>query len=149
MRVFNPQLVKRDVNYAVYAPQVTAAPTVVDVLHRVNIARMAHGLLPLARHDGLATSAQVWAEHLRDTNTFEHGAWAERISEHYAHWRTIGENIAGGYTTAQDAVAAWMASEGHRANILNADFEEAGVGYAEGGYYGKYYVMDYGARFKS
>ena len=135
--------------YTVYAPQVTAAPTVADVLYRVNIARMAHGLAPLTRHDGLATSAQRWAEHLRDTNTFEHGAWAERISEYYAHWRTIGENLAAGYVTAQDAVDGWMDSDGHRANILNAEFEEAGVGYAAGGYYRHYYVMDYGARFKS
>ena len=136
-------------NYTVYAPQVTLAPTAADVLHRVNIARMAHGMAPLARHDGLAQAAQVWAEHLRDTNTFEHGAWAERISEHYANWRTIGENLAAGYVTAQAAVDAWMDSPGHRANILNANFEEAGVGYAVGGYYRHYYVMDYGARFKT
>ena len=135
--------------YTVYMPQVVNAPTPAKLLHGVNSARVAHGLAPLAKHDGLTRAAQQWAEHLRDTNTFEHGAWAERITAQYPHWRTIGENLAAGYVTAQDAVDGWMDSDGHRANILNAEFEEAGVGYAEGGYYGKYYVMDYGARFKS
>ena len=135
--------------YTVYAPQVTTAPTVADVLHRVNIERIEHGFAPLAYHSGLTTSAQMWAEYMRDNGIFEHGAWAERISEQYEHWRTIGENIAGGYVTAQAAVDAWMDSPGHRANILNANFDEAGVGYAVGGYYRHYYVMDYGARFKT
>ena len=45
-------------------------------------------------------------------------------------WRTIGENIASGQRTAQEAVQGWLDSPGHCANIMNAAFAEMGVGYA-------------------
>jgi len=39
-----------------------------------------------------------------------------------------GENIAAGYSTAAEAVAGWMSSEGHRDNLLNPGFTEIGLG---------------------
>lgn len=39
-----------------------------------------------------------------------------------------GENIAVGQTTPASVVKAWMASEGHRMNILNEDYKAIGVG---------------------
>lgn len=39
-----------------------------------------------------------------------------------------GENIARGQTSPQEVVSAWMASEGHRENILNGAFTHLGVG---------------------
>jgi uncharacterized protein YkwD len=47
-------------------------------------------------------------------------------------YRTAGENIAwgtSGYLTPQMVVEGWMKSDGHRANILKADFTNLGVGY--------------------
>jgi uncharacterized protein YkwD len=44
----------------------------------------------------------------------------------------VGENIAwgtGGYGVARETMNGWLHSPGHRANILNADFAELGVGY--------------------
>jgi len=38
-----------------------------------------------------------------------------------------GENIAFGYSSAAEVVAAWMNSPGHRANILSPFFTEIGV----------------------
>ncbi|MEU4608537.1 CAP domain-containing protein [Kribbella sp. NPDC023972] len=43
-----------------------------------------------------------------------------------------GENIAAGYESAQEVVAAWMKSEGHRKNILNCRFTSIGIGYDPG-----------------
>lgn len=40
---------------------------------------------------------------------------------------SYGENIAYGYANAAAAMAAWMNSGGHRANILNPNFVEIGV----------------------
>ena len=43
----------------------------------------------------------------------------------------IGENIAWGtlwLATPQAIVAAWMASPGHRANILDANYRDTGLG---------------------
>jgi len=132
--------------YTVHLPQVVTGVTP-PLLHYVNAERVAHGLQPLVPHSGLMTVAQQWADYMRDSGFWGHGDWGQRIIDVYQNWRIIGENIAGGHADAQAAVAGWMASDGHRANILNPMFEEAGTGYAEGGYYGRYYVMDFGARF--
>jgi uncharacterized protein YkwD len=39
------------------------------------------------------------------------------------------ENIAAGYSTPAAVVAGWMASSGHRANILSTSYRELGIGY--------------------
>jgi uncharacterized protein YkwD len=39
-----------------------------------------------------------------------------------------------------------MASPGHRANILNPDYREIGLGLAAGGKYGAYWTQEFGAR---
>ena len=43
-----------------------------------------------------------------------------------------GENIAWGYRSPQAVVDGWMNSPGHRANILNEDFHQMGVGVVPG-----------------
>jgi len=44
-------------------------------------------------------------------------------------------------------MAGWMASDGHRANILNPNFRELGVGYYHGGsWFGDFWVQDFGTR---
>ena len=48
-----------------------------------------------------------------------------------------GENLAYGYSTAQAVADAWWDSEGHRANMLNAQYTQAAIAcyYANGRYY--------------
>lgn len=50
-------------------------------------------------------------------------------------YRTAGENIAYGYSTPQAVVDGWMASSGHRANILNSSYTRIGVGHVSSGNY--------------
>ena len=50
-----------------------------------------------------------------------------------------GENIAYGYATPEEVVQAWMASSGHRANILNRSYVVAGVGQS-----GVRWTLDFG-----
>ncbi len=53
-----------------------------------------------------------------------------------------GENIAMGYVSAEDVMNGWMNSEGHRANILNGNFSQVGIGvYAAEGGQGFYWVQ--------
>ncbi len=50
----------------------------------------------------------------------------------------VGENLAlGGFKNDKDLVDAWMASPGHRANILNKNYTEIGVASEEGMYNGQ------------
>jgi len=48
-------------------------------------------------------------------------------------YSAAAENIAAGYATAADVMNGWMNSQGHRDNILNANFTEIGIGIRDGG----------------
>src|SRR4029453_6114805 len=58
----------------------------------------------------------------------------------------FGENIAAGYTTPADVIAAWLGSPGHRANLLGAKYRELGIGHAyiASSKYGHYWGQDFG-----
>ncbi|MFD8814003.1 CAP domain-containing protein [Streptomyces sp. NPDC059627] len=54
----------------------------------------------------------------------------DRITSAGYTWSAYGENVAYGYASPEQVMAAWMASPGHKANILNCTFKEIGVGLA-------------------
>ena len=64
----------------------------------------------------------------------------------YDNWMAYGENIAFGYTTAAAVMQAWMNSAGHRANILNPNFTEIGVGVATSAAGYLYWTQEFGTR---
>ena len=56
------------------------------------------------------------------------GSNVTAIAAQYGYsYRVLGENLAKGQPTETEAIAAWMASEGHRANILG-NYTKMGVG---------------------
>jgi len=61
-----------------------------------------------------------------------------------------GENLAEGFTDVNKLMQAWMNSPTHRANILNKNFTEVGIGYAYGKFQGNdnnmIIVVHFGAR---
>jgi uncharacterized protein YkwD len=61
----------------------------------------------------------------RDSST----AGARATAAGYA-WRVIGENVATGQGSPEQAVEGWLASAGHCANIMNRSFSEMGAAYA-------------------
>jgi uncharacterized protein YkwD len=69
---------------------------------------------------------------------------------------TLGEDLAWGsgtLGTPREIVASWMASPGHRANILDRKFREGGMGVAFGdpgaGEDGVTYALDFGSGGRS
>ena len=113
------------------------------VLDLVNIERRKAGVKPLALSDELMGAAAVRSQEI--TKVFSHTrpdgtAFSSIVSR---HGRRIGENIAAGYQTPEEVVDGWMHSDGHRKNILYADFTELGVGYAyeENSQYKHYWVQ--------
>ncbi|MRW94480.1 CAP domain-containing protein [Duganella sp. FT80W] len=54
----------------------------------------------------------------------------ERSRKAGYQWARVGENLAYGVYTPQEAVAGWLNSPGHCANIMNKDFTEFGAAYA-------------------
>src|SRR3954453_5583611 len=102
------------------------------------------GLRPLKANKRLGKAA---AGHARDMNArgyFSHdtaggGTFVDRIRKAgYMPGRAspaLGEDLAwgsGSLGTPREIVASWMASPGHRANILDRAFREAGMGVAFG-----------------
>jgi len=60
--------------------------------------------------------------------------------------RLTGENIALGPESADEVVDGWLDSPGHCANIMDARFQEIGVGLASGKKRGQvYWVQNFGA----
>jgi uncharacterized protein YkwD len=121
-------------------------------LELTNAARQAAGLEPLVLSPQLSDAAQRYTQVLASGSCFEHtcGAvpnFADRIGlTGYAGWSAIAENIAAGYPTPEAVVAGWLASPGHRANILSPSYQEIGIGVVSGGAYGMYWTQEFGAR---
>ena len=106
-----------------------------QVLQLVNAERQKAGLNALTLSDKLTDVAQVKAEDMAKNNYFSHtsptyGSPFEMLQHFGISYKAAGENIAHNQRSAQEVMNAWMNSSGHRANILNANFTDLGVGYA-------------------
>jgi uncharacterized protein YkwD len=82
----------------------------------------------------LAKAANVHATNMARFGKMEHTLFgtttptpSDRIDYAGYPWMSYAENIAQGYPTAAAVVAGWMASDGHRANILNPELTQIGV----------------------
>ncbi|GAA4593864.1 uncharacterized protein YkwD [Actinoplanes octamycinicus] len=96
----------------------------------------------------LASVAQSY--YMARTRLFSHvwrdGSTFAMRAERAGYQAPAGENIAWGYPTAREVMAAWMASPGHRANILNCGARSIGAAivYAADGT--PYYTQVFGWR---
>jgi uncharacterized protein YkwD len=105
------------------------------VVERTNAERAAAGCGPLVVDERLTAAAQLHSEDMLAQGYFDHTSldgrspWDRAKAQGYAN--PGAENIAKGQATAEDVVRAWMDSPGHRANILNCDLREIGVGHAD------------------
>ena len=108
-----------------------------EVASLVNGQRSANGLSSLSYNASIASSAEAWSIYMATSNTFQHSSSFPAGG---------GENIAAGYASPGEVVAAWMDSDGHRANILNPSYAQVGVGYAYCNIstYGHYWTLQFG-----
>ncbi|MCI3986213.1 CAP domain-containing protein [Bacillus vallismortis] len=123
----------------------TSAPSSVSayekkVVELTNAERQKQGLKPLQIDETLSKSARAKSQDMKDKNYFDHqsptyGSPFDMMKSFGISYKTAGENIAKGQKTPEEVVKAWMNSEGHRKNILNANFTHIGVGYVESGSY--------------
>ena len=146
----------------------TPTPATLDeaedsVLCLVNRERDRRGKRPLSKSAALSSAAAAHSRDMVARRYFDHTSpggrdVVDRVrAAHWAFghsaWR-LGENIAWGageYATPRRIVARWMGSSGHRGNILDGGFREAGAGVAAGAPQrtrgrGATYTMDFGTR---
>ena len=119
-----------------------------QVVNLVNAERAKAGLKPLKADWELARVARFKSEDMRDNRYFDHnspiyGTPFQMMKSFGINYRSAGENIAAGQTTAESVMQAWMNSPGHKKNILSPTFTHIGVGYAKGGSYGHYWTQQF------
>ncbi|GAA3516589.1 CAP domain-containing protein [Dietzia aurantiaca] len=111
-----------------------------------NAARVANEREPIRVNDALSRVAAGWSgAQARENRMFHNPDVAAQIPP---GWRSWSENVLQNYkcATPQQLVDQWMASPGHRANLLRADHTDmgAGVAVAENG---KLYATQVFARY--
>jgi uncharacterized protein YkwD len=106
-----------------------AAPTTAEtqLLHAMNNARSARGLVRLRFGGAIQTGAHSWAFYLLRHDAFYHGSLSIGTSENIG-WLTCRSGWAGAL------VHMWLNSPGHRANLLDRSARRVGVGVARGSY---------------
>lgn len=83
----------------------------------------------------LANVARRHAEDMAEHDYFSHDGRdgskpADRVTRSAYAWRTVGENIAAGQASIEEAVRGWIDSPPHCANLMGPQFTEMGVGFA-------------------
>lgn len=104
------------------------------LLSLLNAERTKNGLTPLVNDSSLTNLARLKSSDMVAKNYFSHtsptyGTPAQMLSRYVVSYRLYAENIAQG-ASAYSIHAMWMASAGHRANILNPQLTRVGIGVA-------------------
>ncbi len=113
----------------------SAAPTPAQAEYEfataINNARRASGKAPLLINNGVATTSRTWSAALRSRGALSHDPnLARNVARVVPDWRRVGENVGVG-NTVDSLHRAFMASSGHRANIMG-DYNQLGIGVVYG-----------------
>ncbi len=103
----------------------------------VNQARVSANLSPLERNDKLQQAAELKAQDMIKNQYFAHTSptgvepwhWFSQAGYKY---RYAGENLAVGFFDSTDVFNAWLASPGHRDNIMNSHYQQVGTAVLSG-----------------
>jgi uncharacterized protein YkwD len=114
----------------------TAAETA--LLNAINTTRGVHGLAPLTPGYRLERAARWHSYDMIRRNYFAHGDFSGRMYRFRVYARAMGENLAwhSGTLGATTAVAMWLASPPHRANLLRPGYRRIGIGAFRGRFQG-------------
>lgn len=106
----------------------TSSSVEADLYSLTNASRSSAGLAALQNDPAAAAVAREWSAQMSAANSLQHNPnlQAQVNSRVTSAWQRIGENVGVGYS-ASGLHDAFMASTGHRANILG-DFNRVGVG---------------------
>ncbi|UZQ54321.1 CAP domain-containing protein [Trichothermofontia sichuanensis B231] len=104
-----------------------------QVIALTNQERAKLGLRALVPDSRLINAAQAHSADMAFQDYFNHtglnGATPTSRAAAFGFPGGVGENIGAGSVSPADVVTGWMNSPGHRANILNPNYQSIGVGY--------------------
>ncbi len=116
------------------------------VVDLTNQERAKNGLPALKVDTTISKMAHEKSRDMSANGYFSHtsptyGSPFDMMKKYGITYRYAGENIAMGQRTPEEVVKAWMNSEGHRKNILSANYNYIGVGYvAQGNYWTQEFI---------
>lgn len=115
------------------------------LLELENELRSSQGLEELKFNADLSKVAYDKAKDMVEKNYFSHqavsyGSPFEMMKCYGIVFTKAAENIAGNQTI-EGAFYAWTSSDSHKANILNADYTDTGIGIYQSPVYGKIIVQ--------
>ncbi len=124
------------------------------ILAEINATRKANGHPPLQYNTKLEAAARSQANLMAAKDTLSHNLGVtlrERVTA-AGYEGAVGENVAGGQATLDQAIQGWLNSPGHRATLLSDKFTEFGLASARvsGGRnsrYGIYWAFIAGGSF--
>lgn len=116
-----------------------------EVFDLINKQRANNGLQALKVDNEVQRVARIKAQDMVDNNYFAHdspiyGSPFNMLKSFKISYKTAGENIAANSSNS-GAVTSWMNSSGHKANILNSNFNYTGIGVVSSSRYGKIFVQ--------
>lgn len=116
-----------------------------EVFDLINQQRINNGLPVLKLDEEVQRVARIKAQDMVDNNYFAHespiyGTPFQMLTNFKINYTAAGENIAGNSSNS-GAVTVWMNSSGHKANILNSNYNYTGIGVVNSNRYGKIYVQ--------
>jgi uncharacterized protein YkwD len=110
-----------------------------EIVRRTNDLRRQHNLPPLLRNAQLDRAALGHTLEMVEYDFLSHvgrhsGSHLKQRAQQagYSQGVLLGENLARGQRTAEEAIEAWLSSPGHRANLLHPNFRDIGVACLEG-----------------
>ncbi len=130
------------------APATATLNVATDILVAVNASRAQYGVPPLGLNPMINAAALDHSTDMAQRQVMTHAGWngstaGQRLTENGYGWSACGENVAAGQPTAGAVMQAWMASSGHRANILSPMFNEMGAAAVRGTNGVVYWTLDF------
>lgn len=119
----------------------SSAITPENIVSLTNQTRENLNLSKLSTNDLLTRAAEAKAKDMVENSYFAHVSpsgvtpWSWMVQAGYKY-KYAGENLAVHFTSAEGVTDGWMASPSHRANIVNQNYNEIGIGVAMGEYEG-------------
>lgn len=106
------------------APTAGASTVENSFTAKLNHARTSRGIPALSLRPGLVAVARAQAERMASKDLLYHNP---NLTSDVKNWRVVGENVGYG-PDALDVHRAFMHSPDHRANILDRDYTQVGIG---------------------
>jgi uncharacterized protein YkwD len=131
-------------------PQLTTA----TILAAINGVRTANGRKPLTYNYRLEEAARSQAKLMASRDQLSHnlGFTLRQRVTNAGYDGAVGENVAGGQKTLEQAIQGWLNSPRHRDTLLSPRFTEFGLAVASAGKksrYGIYWAFIAGGSFEA